>query len=393
MWLIFKILNFTWLMSSTYMWLTTYLPLLPVIFLINVLMIICLGLMPIKIEITKATGRILLAIILLVIWETKCTGFVMGIFLFLSYMPVIYLIMLPYEYLRDILRCTTKWYAILLIPGLIIYGVTMFITLPSFGRFVHPVYEPFLNYIFYLKTTFDHGTFIRFNAFFLEPGHQALFSSFILMANRFKFKENKWLLVPLTGVIFSFSLAGYLLTATGFVLLYINTIGKALTAIALGALLVTVALNFSGGDNALNELIVSRMEYDEEKGIKGNNRFTNDTDFVYKQAVRKGTAWYGVRDNTNMNLIAGAGFKIYVINYGFIGVLLVLFFYLSVIPSHPAIKYTLSFLIVLSLCFIQRAYPAWYSWLFCYVTGIYIAKADKDNNEMEYEHPYQDIAI
>ena len=78
-----------------------------------------------------------------------------------------------------------------------------------------------------------------------------------------------------------------------------------------------------------------------------------------------------------MDLISGAGYKIYILYYGMVGLILVFLFYLSVIPSHPDKRYTISFFILISLCFMQRDYPFWYSWLFPYVVGIYIAKYER----------------
>lgn len=377
MWTIFKIINLGWLLASTYIWLTALLPMPVLLVLANAGMIICLSFLPIKIQLDGKVGRILLAILGLVLWFTWIDGWVMGLMTFMMYLPVLYLLQLPYEYQKDLLKFVTKWYAIMLIPGILLYWILLFTTLPSFGEFVHPNYKPYTNYLFYIKTTFDFGTFERFNAFFLEPGHQALVSSFIMMANRYDFKRCPWLLVMVVGVIFSFSLAGYLLTAVGFVLLKVNSMAKALgvsaiiTAVALGA------IAWSGGDNALNELIVSRLEYDESSGIKGNNRFFDNTDYEYERAVGTKYFWIGVKGKANMELIGGAGFKIYVLNYGMVGAILALLFYLSVIPSRPDYRYTISFLLVLVLCFLQRAYPFWYSWLFPFVIGIYVAKGDK----------------
>ncbi len=238
---------------------------------------------------------------------------------------------------------------------------------------------PFTNYIFYIKTTWDSGFLVRFNAFFLEPGHQALLSTFLMIANRFRFKECPWLWVLLASTIFSFSLAGYLLATAGFILLKVNSILKALIVGVIGAIVISFALNWSGGENALNDLIIKRLEQDESKGIKGNNRVDDTTDYTFSMVVRRHNLWLGVKERTNMDLIAGAGYKIFIINYGLVGAVLALLFYLSVIPPKPDYRYTITFLIILILCFMQRAYPAWYSWLFPYVMGIYIAKGEKDN--------------
>ena len=372
MWNIFKVVNLIWLLSSTYMWLSTYLPLLPLLVLVNVAMIICMSFLPIRVEFNKSTGLILAAICGLVLWSTVTDGYVMGIFTFLSYLPVLSLIMLPVDYQKDLLRFVTKWYAIMLGIGLVEYFACFVISLPSIGNFDYTGYPTYINHFFYLETTIDESTVVRFNAFFLEPGHQALVSSFLMLANSYKFKENPYLYILLAGVIFSFSLAGYLLTSVAVALLFTKSMKRALLLISAFVAFVVVVLNWNGGDNTMYELIISRLEYDEEKGVKGNNRYYNDTDFIFQQAQKKGRTLTGVQEYVNMELVGGAGFKIYVIKYGWVGVILVALLYLSLIPKNRNLRYTVIFYLVLSLCFIQRAYPTWYSWLLPYVLGIYI---------------------
>lgn len=376
MWNLFKLTNLFWLMSATYIWVTALYTQGPILIVVNFIMLLCLSRLPIQFSFDNVTGRTIIALILIGMWSLWIDGPVMGLTTVLMYMPVIWLIQLPFDYQVDLLKFTTKWYAILLIPALLIYWITLSYSLPSFGTFEHPNYVPYTNYIFFIKTTFDYGTLVRFNAFFLEPGHQALLSTFLMIANQFKFKECPWLWVLLVSTIFSFSLAGYLLAAVGFILLKVDNFIKALIIGTFGAIVVIFAMNWDGGNNALNELIINRLEKDDSNGIKGNNRFAGDTDFVFERAIQKGDIFMGVKEKTNMTLIAGAGYKIYIINYGILGALLALCFYLSVIPRHPDLRYTFAFLIVLILCFMQRAYPSWYSWLFPYVIGIYIAKGE-----------------
>lgn len=385
MWTIFKASNLFLVLASTYLWMTSLLP-RPVLFLgLNVIMLITLGMLPIKIELGIKNGLVLLATVALTVWSTYIDGWGPGLLTIMMYMPAQYLLVLPYEYKKDLLDYVTKWYAIPLAIALGIYWLLFFIDLPSFGRFVHPIYKPFTNYIFYIKTTFDTGAMPRFNAFFLEPGHQALVSTFILMANKFEIKKKPLLLVLVFAVLFSFSLAGYILMITGFLMLKINTLPKLLGAVGVLAGVVIAALVVGGGDNTLNELIISRLEYDESSGIKGNNRFFNDTDYVYDRTLETEYFWTGVKGKANMELISGAGYKIYILNYGMIGSLLALAFYLSLIPSHPARRYTISFLLLIILCFMQRAYPFWYSWIFPYIVGIYVAEGEKEEKEAEEE--------
>ncbi len=187
-------------------------------------------------------------------------------------------------------------------------------------------------------------------------------------------------------VLFSFSLAGYLLLFTGWTLYWINNSRRALLILGLAVLGVIMFKSWNGGDNPINELIIERLEYDEEKGIKGNNRFTTDTDFIYSKGQKNGWNWVGMKDHANMDLVKGAGFKIFVTHNGWIAVILVLMFYISVIPLRSDYRYDAIFLTVIMLCFIQRSYPYTYTWLFPYVTGIYLAKGDKEemaNQESE----------
>lgn len=381
MWTFFKILNFAWLLTSTWLWVTTYVPMLMWLFLVNVLMVFCLSMLPVKIEFTRRTGWVMMAILLLTLWHSYCSGYVIGIYTMLCYLPALYLIMLPTDYLRGLLKFSTKWYAVMLIPALILYWVLAFRPLPSFGKFVHPVYVPFDNYIFYIKSTWDNGIFPRFNAFLLEPGHQALLSTFLLIANRFRFKECKWLIILAAGVIFSFSLAGYLLSFLGFIFLKVDSVKKGALVVLLTAAFILGAKTYLGDDSSLNKLILERLERDESQGIKGNNRFSGNTDFVFERSLKSSDVWVGVSDKVNMELITGAGYKIFIIQYGLIGAILSLMLYITLIPADPDYRYTISFLVILMMCFMQRSYPSWYSWLFPFICGIHIAKDDKLKSE------------
>lgn len=374
MWTLFKLTNLICVLVSSYIWFTSLLPIGPVMLALNVVMIICLSFLPIQVKFDGHTGRILLALLALVVWTLYNETAVMGMVMICLYLPVLYLIFLPREYQADLLQFVTKWIAIPLIPALLIYWVTLFIPLPGVGRFIHPTYEPFINYIFYVKTTYDYGWFERFNAFFLEPGHLAMVCVFLSMANKYDFKKNPWLWVLSIAVIFSFSLAGYILSFIGFSLMKVNSLWKALGLGAAVVVFVLAVQNFSGGDNAVNQLILDRLEYDESKGIKGNNRFFNNTDFEYEKALKSGDYWIGVSKKANMSLIGGAGYKIYILKHGLIGVFLALAFYIALIPSHPNWRYTLSFLFLISLCFVQNSYPGWYSWLLPYVLGLNLNK-------------------
>ena len=388
MWTIFKLLNLISIFASAYIWITARMPKTMLMLFLDLAMIGCLSFIPTRFRMDGKTGMILFTFIILIIWTTINESPGMALNMIISYLPVFFLVALPRGYQTDLLTFVTKWVSISLIPSLIIYWLTFFIPLPSLGTFNFPPYEPFTNYLFFIKTTFDFGTLVRFNAFFPEPGHLAMVCVFLMMANRFDFKNNPWIWVLLVAVVFSFSLAGYILTLLGFMLLKINSIAKGITLSLLLVGIVIGALNFSGGNNAVNQLILERLKYDESKGIQGNNRFFNNTEFEYQKASKSGDYWVGVSKKANMTLVSGAGFKIYVLWHGLIGVFLILAFYLSMIPPHPNWHYTLSFLIIVILCFMQNAYPDWYAWIFPYVLGLNLhGKRDSTENDNLSEDP------
>lgn len=111
----------------------------------------------------------------------------------------------------------TKWFGMILIPGMIIYICSFFVNLPSLGiiqtHYGGDFYgEPCYNYLFYLKpiTVGATGMF-RFNGPLIEPGDLGCVSAFLLYATKFDFKRFKYLWAVLASLILTFSLAGYLL--------------------------------------------------------------------------------------------------------------------------------------------------------------------------------------
>ena len=62
-------------------------------------------------------------------------------------------------------------------------------------------------------------------------------------------------------------------------------------------------------------------------------------------------------------LIEGAGYKLYVMQKGIIGILLVLLAYFYIYRYSGDKRLTLGLLLVYIAAFWQRAYPFWYSWL------------------------------
>lgn len=373
-WNVFKFTNLIWLLLSSYMWIAFFLPPRTPILVVNAIMIMCIPLLGFKItnnHKVMASGiiLILIAIYFASIYHLLSYGVVM----LLTYLPALILVLLPRGYKINLLEYITKWYAILLMGSMVIYLITLISQLPPpFGVFIAPndFYEPFYNYGLYLKYTSRYYDITRFNAFFLEPGHQAIVSFFILMANKLDIKKNIYTITLLVAILLSVSLAGYILLAIGLVCLKFSNIKKLLQVAAmLGVIFIGVQI-WNGGDNVINEKIISRLSYDENKGISGNNRFFESTDYLFDVMIRDGYLLTGMREKANEDEIGGAGYKIFILQNGLIAAVLVFAFYYSLIPPNANRQYALSFLFIIFLCFLQRAYPGWYSWLLPFTLGV-----------------------
>ncbi len=85
------------------------------------------------------------------------------------------------------------------------------------GRFVAgDLPYPLMKIIFFLIKTRGYNAFYRFNGPFLEPGHLSMIVAILLYANKYDFKNNRYLWVLLVTIVLSFGLAGYVITIIGF---------------------------------------------------------------------------------------------------------------------------------------------------------------------------------
>lgn len=151
---------------------------------------------------------------------------------------------------------------------------------------------------------------------------------------------------------------------------------------------IFVAFIWEDGENPVNELIVARLEYSERDGIKGNNRVYKDTDRVFKNAIETNQIWTGLGMNRFNELfnrtIAGSGYKIFLLQYGIIGMLLVFFMYYSY--SLTAInenrKFAALFLLFMGIIFLQRCYPFWFSWQMPFICSMVTGSNFINNNKV-----------
>lgn len=293
--------------------------------------------------------------------------------------PVMMMVCISPSDKKTVLDNVSRWFAWLMIPALFLYVLSLFVTLPSFGTVslsdsfesAGSDYGVARNCIFLLQPI-NSGSFTRFRGPFLEPGHLGMMCAFLLFANRHDYRK-KHNLILLISLAATFSLAGYVLWAIGFFMIRYAQNRIRLSNLLLYSFILLSLFAFSqlykNGDNLINELIFSRLTYDQDKGISGNNRSGAKTTLMFAEMLGdKHVLLHGYDENelTFLKGEAGNGLKYYLVVHGLIGLLLAFVYYLSLLFISKNKKIAvLSFLFVF-LMFIQRTYPFWFSWIMCY---------------------------
>ena len=203
-----------------------------------------------------------------------------------------------------------------------------------------------------------------------------MISVFLVYANNFQFKTRPYLWSLLLGILFSLSLAAYILLIFAF-LLHIRLKLRNILVITIAFIAINYIVThvWAGGDNPVYELIYKRLEYDEDKGISGNNRTPAITDYYYDLIVKSGDIVFG-KGSVYMGKmfhhggIQGAGYKMFFMQFGIVGTILIFLFYAVIAHSGIDRRYAYGFLLLYMASFVQRAYPYWLAWLIPYVCAM-----------------------
>ena len=125
--------------------------------------------------------------------------------------------------------------------------------------------------------------------------------------------------------------------------------------------------------------------FDEEKGFAGNNRnvvtitvmfleMWGDTNLLLHGYPE--SAFAGLAEWETM----GAGLDKFVVFHGLLGILYVFLFYILSLFYAKDKKYAWLFFILILLCFWQRTYALWFSWIICFHYAIIV----QDRKKLSY---------
>ncbi len=271
-----------------------------------------------------------------------------------------------------------KIYSLILLVSLIGFTLkTVGVELPySILNNPNPFYSAYKNYYFFTGYQ-DLDLFTRFTGIFAEPGHVGMISAILLYVNGFSLKRASNVIMTI-ALIWSFSLAGFLIYAIGltiYLILKSNYPIRVLMKVMLGfgcIVGVAIATYSPSNDDIVTQLILKRLEFDSSKGLAGNNRNTGNFDNIYsnfmqnhKVVIGMGSEEYGRKFYGTAN----SSYKTFIMEYGWgATVMLLLFMLLCLIVFPSRIGFGLFCLIVIS--FIQRPYFLWFIECFAYIVAI-----------------------
>lgn len=251
------------------------------------------------------------------------------------------------------------------------------------------------NYLFFLiddRALLD--IFPRFCSYFLEPGHLGTATVMLLTTQigRWNLWYNKVLIV---ATLMTFSLAAYVLFVVLICLkLWIQRkqfVGKLIGIAAFITILVIGSFYYNNGDNLLHNLIVIRMEVNDQGELAGNNRTTEDFQQVYDNFLDSNDIYLGRGDEDIPT--GNSGYQVFLYRYGLVGIILILALYIISYSKATDKRAVLSAFTLAFLAFLVRGYPLWDSNfipLFVFANSTFaISQAlplDKEEEKKKEEH-------
>lgn len=282
------------------------------------------------------------------------------------------------KYLLKILTNCFVFILVVSIPPWILYltGVPLPHTGPHYPNDFHIYYDYFF---FTADAKVYSSDYSRFSSVFLEPGQMATPCMFLFHINTkegkfFRFKN----IVMLVGVLMSYSLIAYGLLVVSLV---VNQMFRNRNGITFAILTISILAGLSiyflnNEENAVNRLIISRLEYEEEEGnISGYNRTNEDFDIRFNQMMKTSDKYFGMHEENLSWTTNTSGYKKFIVHYGIVGFAIVLFLMLVLLLDNKK-KSALIYCTMVIVAFLVRDMLTTPLWMTCAIIGMYIMGED-----------------
>jgi len=290
-----------------------------------------------------------------------------------------FLILLKDSIKIDLLHFFTKAFAILLVVSLFgwilfLFGVDLPNTIAKYGEAYGEDMYSFYNYYFFLIVNYMIDWPVpRFSGVFLEPSYLGMIATALIIANRFDFKK-KSVWIFLIATLLSFSLSAYVaLLITLIAFLLIESKRPVINLFFFILMIYFVSdyyKNLNSGENAINNYIFKRLEWVDGK-LVGDNRYSENFQDYYTRLLNSDKRYFGVgyAEYSSFAGAGNAGYKVYIVLYGIVGLLLILLFYLSILFYNYSKSGGILFMGYV-LIFIIASYPLMDCQLMIFITAI-----------------------
>lgn len=305
----------------------------------------------------------------------------------MNFIPMLFVVFLTKERAQDFFAFFKRVLYYLLLFSLAGWGLYLLnFPLPhtrvSFGNIDGFARYYFDNYyVFLLDYKYVHALILpRFMSVFTEPGFLGCILSILLFSEGFVIKKNLQNVVFLVALFFSLSLAGWLISIVGFMFLKLKPTVHSFIVIGLVVIGVSFASLFSreynGGNNFLNNYIFQRLELDASSGnIQGYNRSSLDTREYFSFFIHSDKLLFG--EGVGSLADENVDWKSFMIRYGLIPTLLVLFYYLWPTLRIHSHKY---YLFGISLIFLLIASQTTYGIFSCMYISLFMLSVKNVDN-------------
>ena len=229
------------------------------------------------------------------------------------------------------------------------------------------------NYYFFLfNLSFINQIVPRFSGVIIEPGHLSMVSALLLYCNGMSLNKRTNVML-LIFIIFSFSLSGYILYMTAYFYnqLIIKKVWKqfAIISMIFAFIVIPITVQYNGGDNAINQLILTRLEF-EDGEMSGNNRNEEGFEQFYKNNIKGTNLLFGIGNEKWSKIdYTNCSYKSFICANGLIGIFMLILMYVCFIIPYRN-KYTICLLLLYAMSFWQRPYALMRYELFIFILGI-----------------------
>lgn len=200
------------------------------------------------------------------------------------------------------------------------------------------------NYIFFVVNyTADNS---RFYSVFDEPGVLGTVAAFLLYANKFNLKKwQNW--VILIGSIFTYSMAYFVLTPIGFLIISIKKRGQAFMSLLFLIPVLLFLYGFLKDNETFNASVMYRL-FESDQSELVENRTNEIMNASFDSMMQSPDAILGYGGDKLEEIRNGASYKTFFLEYGILGFLAMLFLYRSLMKGNSSVysfgAYTLIFI-------------------------------------------------